>query len=109
MFAPPFEVVVRDHLEERLVARTPLFERHREGMRDRGRDRLRIVGIDQQRRRELGRRACKARQDENAGILWICAAMYSFATRFMPSRNGEPARPARNGKGRRGRAGCKRD
>jgi hypothetical protein len=37
MFAPRFEIVVRDHLEERLVARTPLFEAHRESMRDRGR------------------------------------------------------------------------
>ena len=36
-----------------------------------GRDRLRIVGIDQQRGRAFGRRAGKARQDQHAGILGI--------------------------------------
>jgi hypothetical protein len=38
-------------------------------VRDRGRDRLGIVGVHQQRSRAFGRRPSKARQDEVAGIV----------------------------------------
>ena len=40
-------------------------------MRNRGRDRLGIVGIDEKRGRAFGRRPGKARQDENAGVFAI--------------------------------------
>ena len=44
----------------------PLFERHRQRVGDRGRDRLRIVGVDQQRRLSSRRRAGEAREDQHA-------------------------------------------
>ena len=53
------------------MTRAPLFQRHGERVRDRRCHRLRIVGVDEKRRRAFGRRPGKARQDEDARILGI--------------------------------------
>ena len=53
------------------MALLPLFERHRERLCDRRAHHLGIVWIDQERSAELGRRACKTRQDQDAGVVLV--------------------------------------
>ena len=50
-------------------------------MRDRGRNRLRIVGIDDQRRAAFRRRPGKARQDQHTGVLGIYVAGFMHLLR----------------------------
>ena len=69
--APMLDVVLRQHLDQRAMPRAALVERHRQRLMDRGRDRLLIVRIDQQRRLAFDRGAGKARQDEHARIFGI--------------------------------------
>src|ERR1700738_5618704 len=59
---PPLEIIVGDQLKQRLVTTAALLKRHRERMRNGRGDRLRIVGIDQQRCIELRGCSRKARQ-----------------------------------------------
>src|ERR1700748_2410237 len=55
MLAPRIEVIVRNDLKEHLMARPPLFQRHRECMCNGRRNGLWIVGVDEQRSRTFGR------------------------------------------------------
>src|SRR5579883_2864006 len=68
---PAIEIVGRDDGEQRLMARAPLFQRHGQGLRDRMRNRFRIIRIDQQGAPQIDRRAGESRQNKNAGIFGV--------------------------------------
>jgi hypothetical protein len=75
----------------------PLSEWHRKGLPKGCRDAFRIIWINQERGFAFLRCASETRQNEHAGIIGVCEATNSFATRFIPSRNGvtNAARAAR--------------
>src|SRR5437773_203344 len=56
---PILDVVFRQDPEQFAVASPALVERHRQGLRDRVADRLRVIRVDQKRRRAFAGRAGK--------------------------------------------------
>jgi hypothetical protein len=58
---PPLDVVFGDGGTQNLVASASFLKRHCERLRDRGGDRFRIIGIDQQGTSEFDRGAGEAR------------------------------------------------
>jgi hypothetical protein len=68
---PFVDIIFDDTLQERCVSLATFIERHDQSLRYDARDRLGIIGIDEQRTFAVDGGAGKTRENEYAGIFWI--------------------------------------
>jgi hypothetical protein len=95
---PPHHILFLNIPHQQRPAPLALLQRHGQRLKQGVGHVLGAVGIDQNGLAHRLGRPGKAREDEDARIFRVlCAATYSLATRFMPSRKGvtSPIRLAR--------------
>ena len=86
--APPVHILAAHALQQLLVAPLALGQRHLQRQLDAFGRAVGVVGVDQQRLLSCSAAPAKRDSTSTPGSSGSCAATYSLATRFMPSRSG---------------------
>ena len=89
---PFVDIIFDDTLQQRRVSLGTFIQRHGQSLRYDARDRLGIIGIDEQRTFAVDGGAGKTRENEYAGIFWILRSDVRARTTAQRSTCSAPRR-----------------